>query len=60
MVSWKVIALLFVQIVRDTEKYQKYQGESREPESHHLEANFGKFFYCKDSIKTLLDSSLKA
>lgn len=46
-VSWKVIALSFVQIVEDTEKYQE---KSSEPESHHLEANFGKFLYCKDSV----------
>lgn len=33
--------------MEDTEKYKE---KSSYPESHHLEANFGKFLYRKDSI----------
>ena len=45
-VPWKVIALLFIQVVEDTEKYKE---KSHHPESHHPEANFGKFSYCNNS-----------
>lgn len=32
------------------ENTEKYKEKSSCPESHHLEANFGKLSYCKDSL----------
>ena len=37
---------LFIQVMEDTENYKE---KSHNRESHHPEANFGKFSFCKNS-----------